>query len=226
MSLASPQFDAVAQTYKKSLDESITISGEHGEYFAELKARHIATLMGREFQGKVLDFGCGVGLMSQFFAQHLPFSRLHGYDISEMSIEKIDPRVASHGKFTSDKRRLDSDYDLVVMANVMHHVSISERAGVIAELSDRLAPHGKLVVFEHNPANPATRWAVNHCPFDADAVLLWPKEVYGYFEQARLQLLRQDYIVFFPRWFARLRPAERFLGWCPLGAQYAIVGQK
>jgi 2-polyprenyl-3-methyl-5-hydroxy-6-metoxy-1,4-benzoquinol methylase len=226
MSSASQQFDAVAQTYKKSLDESITISGERGEYFAEVKARHIAVLMGREFHGKMLDFGCGVGMLSHFLVQHLPFSKLHGYDISEVSIEKIDPRVASHGRFTSDKRRLDSDYDLVVMANVMHHVSISERAGVIAELRDRLAPFGKLVVFEHNPANPATRWAVNHCSFDADAVLLWPKEVHGYFEQARLQLLTQDYIVFFPRWFAWLRPMERSLRWCPLGAQYAIVGQK
>ena len=89
MSPLSQQFDAVAHTYKKTLDQSITISGEQGEYFAEVKARHLATIVGSEFEGKVLDFGCGIGMLSHFLLQQLPFSTLHGYDISEMSIEKI-----------------------------------------------------------------------------------------------------------------------------------------
>jgi len=226
MALLPQQFDAVAHTYKEALDKSITISGEHGEYFAEVKARHLATIVGLEFDGKVLDFGCGIGMLSRFLVQQFPFSKLHGYDVSELSIENMDPMVASRGKFTSDQRGLDWDYDLVVVANVMHHVPVGARLRVVVELCNRLARFGRLVVFEHNPANPATRWAVNHCSFDADAVLLWPKDMRDYCKRANLKLTRQDYIVFFPRWLAWLRPIERSLRWCPLGAQYVLVAQK
>jgi hypothetical protein len=48
------------------------------------------------------------------------------------------------------------------------------------------------------------------------------REVRGYFRRD-FEQVTQDYIVFFPRWLSGLRPLEEYLGWCQLGAQYAVV---
>jgi hypothetical protein len=83
-----------------------------------------------------------------------------------------------------------------------------------------------LSVFEHNPANPITRRVVEQCPFDEDAVLLYPAEVKRYLTHVNLRLLRHDYIVFMPRALAWLRPLEPALAWLPAGAQYAVLAGK
>ena len=62
------------------------------------------------------------------------------------------------------------------------------------------------------------------CPFDDDAILLRPREVRMLLRGAGLCAVQQDYVLFFPRWLAPLRPLERLLGSCPLGAQTLTVG--
>jgi len=41
-----------------------------------------------------------------------------------------------------------------------------------------------------------------------------------------LKLLRRDYIVFFPKWLSGFRVFERFLNWCPAGAQHVTIADK
>lgn len=41
-----------------------------------------------------------------------------------------------------------------------------------------------------------------------------------------LQIVRRDYIVFFPRPLAWLRPLEPRLSWCPAGAQSALAARR
>ena len=104
----------------------------------------------------------------------------------------------------------------------MHHIAPEQRRATIDDLVARLAYGGRLLVIEHNPLNPLTRWVVAHCEFDDDAVLLWPREVREYFSAADLHEPRRDYMLFFPKWFSALRGLERSLRWLPLGAQYAF----
>jgi hypothetical protein len=129
------------------------------------------------------------------------------------------------GIFTTDQSELLPTYEVIVLANVLHHVSPNSRRGLLKEISSRLARHGKIVVFEHNPLNPLTRQAVSRCPFDKDVQLLPSRETCGYFRDD-FEGLSRDYIVFFPRWLSRLRPFEGSFGWCPLGAQYVVVASK
>ena len=89
-----------------------------------------------------------------------------------------------------------------------------------------ITPGGKLVVVEHNPFNPLTRKVVDACPYDKDAVLLQASETASLFGSAGLHSLRRDYIVFFPRILSFARFLERHLRWCPLGAQYVVIGRK
>lgn len=203
------------------------LAGETSDYFADYKARYVAAALGAyESQPKILDFGCGIGLLSAALKKGLPSAIQHGYDVSAASIDNIETTLAQSGRFTSDLARLDNDYDAIVMAAVVHHVPIAERGDIFRDLSGRLATNGKLLVFEHNPLNPVTRWVVNQCEFDRDAVLVTPREVIDRLRDAGLTFIRREYIVFFPRVLSGCRPLERFLGWCPMGAQYVVTAVK
>ena len=215
------EFDQFASNYKSVLDRSVALGGESSEYFTQYKAGYIDRLLGAA-PAKILDFGCGVGILSAELAQRRPQDVIHGYDVSSASLDQVAPELRSRGLFTSILDELHRDYGLIVLSNVMHHIPRPQRQATIADLAARLAPDGRLLVIEHNPLNPLTRWVVAHCEFDDDAVLLWPGEVRGYFSSADLRAPRRDYMLFFPRALSSLRGLEKSLRWLPLGAQYAF----
>lgn len=219
------EFDKFADRYKEILDAGLGMSGETSDYFAEAKARYVAALLPAGFDGKLLDFGCGVGLVSAHLARWLPAVEIHGFDPSAESISAVPADLAQRGRFTHDMDQLDSSYDVVLIANVLHHVPVHERQARVDSLAALLGPSGRLVIVEHNPLNPATRWVVSHCPLDEHAVLLSRREARAYAERAGLEVARIDYIVFFPRALAALRPIEPRLRWLPLGAQFAVVAR-
>lgn len=216
------RFDTVADRYVELLDRSVSVSGEGSAYFADYKARYLARTLPTGFDGRVLDYGCGVGLLSNALRRHLPKTRLDGYDTSAASVGRAR-RSVDAGAFTHEIDRVRSDYDLIVLSNVLHHVAAGQRQALVSTLARRLSDGGRLVVFEHNPVNPLTRWAVAHCPFDEGVDLLPVAETERYLVGAGLRRARRDYIVFFPRPLAWLRFIEASLGWCPLGAQYAVT---
>ena len=224
--MSPAKFDEYSTNYTQLVDQSVSISGEAAEYFSEYKARYLARLAGRDFAGRVLDYGCGVGVLSRFIKTHLPYASVDGFDVASGSIEKVLPELKKQGCFSSDLAGLRRDYQLAVIANVLHHVVPRDRQAVMAEIAGRLASRGRVVVFEHNPLNPLTQWSVKHCRFDDDAILLHPGEASRYLAGAGLKKVRRDYVVFFPKFLAWLRPAEPMLAWLPAGAQYALLGEK
>ena len=220
------EFDRFAGDYEKILNQSVAASGEDSRYFAEYKAAYLARLLPRGFAGRVLDFGCGVGLLSGVLKHQMPGAQIDGFDVSQDSIERVPAALSARGVFTSDPAAVSRAYDLIVIANVLHHIQPAGRQAVFGDLASRLASGGSLVVFEHNPANPVTRWVVAQCPFDHDAVLLPPMETCAYLRNAGLAVGRHDYIVFMPRALAWLRPLEPWISWLPAGAQYAVLARK
>ena len=214
-------FDAFAGSYPDLVNESIRVSGDSSDYFARYKAAYIARKTA-PIEGKLLDYGCGVGLLSRHLKERFPLAQVDGFDPSEESLSQLDASLRSQGVFTSKSEELANAYATIVLANVLHHVNPVERQALIRQVKMRLAPGGRLVVFEHNPLNPLTRWAVSHCPFDEGVELLRPREVRVLCASVLLGP-RTDYIVFFPRWLAWFRPLERFLGWCAAGAQHVTI---
>jgi 2-polyprenyl-3-methyl-5-hydroxy-6-metoxy-1,4-benzoquinol methylase len=219
-------FDQFADSYQRVHTENVRVTGENSEYFAQYKARYITRRMGSQFSGRILDYGCGVGMLSNYMKQTFPQAKVDGYDLSDASIARVDPSIRAQGTFTSDWSQIGRHYNLIVVTNVMHHVRPAERQGVIARLRDSLAPQGILIIVEHNPLNPLTRWAVSKCAFDDDAILLPTAESMGYVLHGGLEIVRRDYIVFFPRLLAWFRHLEPYLSWCPAGAQYALMARR
>jgi 2-polyprenyl-3-methyl-5-hydroxy-6-metoxy-1,4-benzoquinol methylase len=219
------RFDGFAGQYKDVLDQSLALSGETGEYFAEYKARYICEqVVQAGFSGRVLDFGCGVGLLSGCLKAQVPLATIHGFDVSGDSIQRIQGTLRAAGVFTTDEAELARQYDVIVLSNVLHHVTPAARPAMMRAIGERLARGGRVVVFEHNPLNPVTRWIVTRSALDEDAVLVPRRETAALLTGAGMRVVRRSYIVFFPRPLAWLRGLERFLSPCPLGAQYAVVG--
>jgi len=219
------QFDNYASDYQLLVTENVRVTGEPSEYFGSYKAAYVARRIAPPKGSKILDYGCGIGTLSKYLKEALPGAQIDGFDVSRESVERIDMNLLNQGTFTDSLDQLGHSYDLVVLSNVLHHVRPTDRGNLISDSVSRLAIGGKLVIFEHNPMNPLTRWAVSQCPFDGDAILLPSSESRGFFG-GRMRLMWRDYIVFFPRWLKWFRPFEPALRWCPLGAQYAVVVER
>jgi SAM-dependent methyltransferase len=216
------EFDQYAGSYEAMHAASVSASGESPSYFALYKQRVVQRLLGPGFAQPVLDFGCGIGNLTTHLATAFP--SVHGYDPSAACVKLAQTR-APGAQFYDDPAAIPTGhFGAVVVANVLHHVPPADRAALLQVAATALAPGGRLVVFEHNPLNPITRRAVAICPFDENAVLLYPWEVKRLLRGAALRRVELEYIVFFPRPLAAARPLEPRLAWLPLGAQVCAWG--
>lgn len=214
------KFDAYAREYDALHKASIGASGEDPDYFHRYKIERLKRL--NLPAGPLLDYGCGIGNLTTRFAQS--WDEVHAFDPSEESVGVARARAPS-ATFYSDPSALPEAYFAVaVLAGVLHHISPSERASVLANVRRSLRPGGAIVIFEHNPINPLTRKAVADCPFDDDAILLWPHEARRLLRQSHYGRVTLEYIVFFPRQLRFLRPLEPWLAFVPVGAQQMLVG--
>jgi SAM-dependent methyltransferase len=220
----SAEFDRHAESYDAEHQKSIRASGEDPEYFAQYKLRCMERVLGAHFGAPVLDFGCGIGNLTHLLVRSFP--DVSGYDPSIESVKAARARSPGCSFYDNVEALPTGHYGAAVLANVLHHVPVAERRGLIATIARALAPGGKLIVFEHNPMNPVTRRAVAACSFDEDAVLLYPWEVKRLLRDAGLTRVTLDYIVFFPRVLAMLRPLEPRLAWLPGGAQVVAHATK
>lgn len=214
------KFDEFASSYRNVHAANIGATGEQPEYFAQYKVNCLQRL-GVGVTTPILDYGCGIGAVTSQLVR--AFDDVHGYDPSQESLV-VARQQASAAKFYEDLEAIPKGaFDVVLLSGVLHHVPRIERKGVLKGVRTLLSENGRVVIFEHNPLNPLTRHAVATCPFDDDAVLLWPWELRRELRSAGFDEVAQDYIVFFPRLLAFLRPLEPKLGWLPLGAQTMTV---
>ncbi len=178
----------------------------------------------------ILDFGTGVGNNFPFLAKHFPRTSLFGIDVSEKSLTLAKERFNGFGEFSLFNGKTlpypEGQFDLALATCVFHHIPADEHIQLIQEVSRSLRSGGAFMIYEHNPFNPLTRHAVNTCSFDENAVLLKRVQVAKLFVKAGMEVVMQEYRVFFPAFLKLLRPLEKYLTWLPLGAQHFVVGKK
>lgn len=217
-------FDEHSADYSQKIDRALTVVGlEHG-FFFEAKVRQILEARRRIVASgpvRVLEIGCGIGLLTQRLRPLLT------------AVWGIDPSISSLGWAAAPDGRLiaadglrtpfaDESFHLVIAVCVLHHVPVEERAAFLAEAA-RITRRGGLVLLcEHNPWNPLTRLVVGRCELDHDAVLLAQPEARRRLIAAGLSNVRSRYILFFPWRGALWRWLEARLAWLPLGGQYVI----
>lgn len=226
MDSGKEKFDDYAKSYEALHRSSIAASGEDPAYFHEYK---IDCLRRRALlSGPLLDYGCGTGNLTERLDRlsHDEVPELHGYDPSKESLAEARsraPRAELHSDVSSLPR---GHFATAVLSGVLHHVPPQERLAVLRTVHDALRPGGHIVVFEHNPLNPVTRRAVAACPFDDDAILLWPWQARRLLKTSGFEDVSLDYIVFFPKPLSFLRSLEPRMKRLALGAQQMLIGRK
>jgi SAM-dependent methyltransferase len=169
--ISTAEFDSYADPFEELLAHSLKISMDKPEYFAAYKASCLTRMAPPDVE-RVLDHGFGIGMLSTKLKLQFPKAQADGFDPSPGSLVRLNPALLAQGSFEFDSNSLGSGCDLIVMANVLHHVKPVKRQSLISDVASRLAPGGRLVVFEYNPLNALMRWAVAQCVFDEDAILL------------------------------------------------------
>lgn len=227
------EFDEHAAEYREHHARNIAITGEEPEFFSEYKVADTLAMV-RKSDARcdaILDFGAGIGGSIPFFRALFPHAALTCADVSVRSLEMAAARYSGRERMTiiTETAGLvlpDNSFDLCFSACVFHHIAHERHAFWLNELRRVTRPGGLLIIFEHNPLNPLTVHAVNTCPFDVNAHLIGAKMLTRSIVAAGWARPRVRYRLFFPKVLARLRPIERFLTWCPLGAQYYVCARK
>ena len=223
-------FDRYADSYDQTLNEGLAVSGEGRRYFAEARVRWLADCMRRLglTPSIVIDYGCGTGSTSPLLLKSLAAKKVIGIDASARSIEVARRDFASKRiQFSSlQEFEPEGDADLVYCNGVFHHIPPQERSSALQFLDRTLRPGGLFSLWENNPWNPGTRYVMARLPFDRDAIKLSAVESRRLVGSEGLEVLRTDFVFFFPRFLKVLRPIEKFISGLPFGAQYQILCRK
>jgi len=234
------KFDRYARDYSGGNEDSLKrLFGENIDQFIYVKAKWLwnylqirpdKTKLNKNYQ--LLDYGCGTGEMLKWLKLFGFPGYLHGADVSRAMLEEAEKRwdAASKPLFSciseTKTHFTDNSFSCIVATCVFHHIEPEKRDLVLREIKRILVPGGILVVFEHNPYNPMTRLIVKRAVIDKDAILLYPAETRDRFQKADFRDYIQEYTMFFPPRIKTLNNVEKYLSWCPLGAQYVAVGRK
>jgi SAM-dependent methyltransferase len=222
------EFDRYAADYQCAVDRAAGVSVVR---LAAEKARLLLGVLAAELGDpkrlRVLDVGCGIGLVDQELARGV--GGLCGADVSLKSLEFARSRASGAHFVRYDGAKLpfpDASFDAAFASCVLHHVPPNSRAAFIAEMLRPLRRNGLVFIIEHNPMNPVTRHIVSRCAFDADAVLLTCRETVDLLTTGGATCARRRYIGFLPFRHRLVERAEQAIGWLPAGAQYCVWSRK
>jgi ubiquinone/menaquinone biosynthesis C-methylase UbiE len=225
-------FDEFATNYRTIHNESIKISGETSEYFAEFKIKWLKQNAEME-DFKFLDFGCGDGTLGEYFLKYFSDKATYdGVDISQESIRVANEKQLSGPAFHSFNGTVlpfeDNTFDYCMAACVFHHIDHSLHEQILQEIRRVLKKGGKFYLWEHNPHNPITRKVVAECEFDKDCVLLTPKYSKNIMKKTGFDSVKNEFVIFMPRknFMKPFLFIENYLTGVPIGAQYITTAVK
>ncbi len=227
------EFDAYASDYRERIERIVGFSGRSHQFFVETKVNHLletlTSLGAVPKQMRMLDLGCGTGETDSLLVPHV--GELHGLDISAASIaiagQRPENASVRYATYPGGQLPYENDtFDAVFAITVLHHVPRGDWTRFFQEMTRVIKPGGFVILYEHNPFNPLTRWVVSRCEFDREAVLLSARTAQGLYRTAGLRIEQVAHLLLFPWQGAWLRRVERALQNLPLGAQYTVIGRK
>ena len=224
-------FDQHASQYRKIHSQNVKISGADSFYFAAHKVEMLKVFE-KDNSIKVLDIGCGDGAIDMFLEKEFPSFRINAIDVSAESIVLAREKKLSKTTFEQfDGKKIpyeNESFDIVIIASVLHHIEFKWHHQFLQEVHRALKMGGRLYIYEHNPANPFTRYIVSTCVFDKDAKLLKASYTNELLKGNGFSKMATKYMLFFPRmkWLKPLHKLENHMQKIPYGAQYMIKAEK
>jgi len=137
-------------------DEGIAYARKNfrDEYAAHLQVDKKLIRAKFDLSGKrILDFGCGMGGMSIWYATNWPSCTVHGLDIDAYHIAIATALQAQEQtkNIRFEKRNvldqpLTERYDMIFMNDVIEHIPLPLLQPILLQLKEALAPGGRLFV--------------------------------------------------------------------------------
>ena len=175
-------FDNHAKTYKSDICAALgPLSGKYSwalrrkvQIVEKLLVQHIVPESGRS---KVLDVGCGIGLMHAMFSTKVDVT---GIDVSQASLDVANDALeaTSHADGGSKCERsyrlydgrtipyADRTFDVVFASCVFHHLHKTQHLELLKEMLRVTKRGGIILIFEHNPLHPITQLIFRTNEFD------------------------------------------------------------
>lgn len=225
-------FDEYSVNYRNIHNKNLKITGFESNYFAENKVKIINSEIGKHKNIKILDIGCGDGILEEYLGLHMSNYSVTGIDVSEKSIEVANSKNIPFCKFViydgMNIKMEDNSVNLVILSNVMHHVDKVNQGNLVKEINRVLCVGGSLVVFEHNPINPFTQYLVKTCELDRYAKLIGHRYLSELLIDNNFVIKVLSFISFFPNKgiFKHFIEKEHLLKNVPIGGQYYIFAEK
>ena len=219
-------FDDLASEYSAVAKLNVGLVDGKNDYLNKYKVQ--VTYEVAPESSNILDYGCGIGLSIPYFRSFFPGAKLTAYDPSEKSLGMVLQRDSSV-KIVSKKENLNREsFDLIFLSCVVHHIEPSALVENLRFTINLLKSDGSIIFFEHNPLNPLTQLVVANSPIDKDATLIRKSQLIKLLKSIEPSLkIYSRYTVFFPSFLKFLRPFEtRYLGNCPIGAQFFVKATK
>jgi len=223
------EFDAWVEGYDAELRRGMALSGETPDFYAGGRVAFLASCLCKlgHCPQAVLDFGCGMGGTATHLARLFAPGRLVGVDESGESVKRAERDFGVIGRFVPlEELPPEPAFDLVYSSGVFHHIHPDKRREALAYLDARMKPGAILALWENNPWNPVMTITMNRSPIDRNAVKVPAPQARRLVHSAGFELLRTDFLFYFPRALAPLRVLEPALRKFPLGAQYQVLSRK
>lgn len=224
------EFDRFAHNYEALFKPWLKIAGASREFFARERLRWLSTLLtdSQITPKRVMDFGCGTGMSLLLLTEVLGAEQVIGLDTSEDSLAVAAGSVANRSVQLATPREFvpRGDIDLIFCNGVFHHIPVAERPEVMEYIYQCLRPGGVFALWENNPWNPVQLLAMKLAKLDRNAVPVSSPETHRLMSFPPFQVIRTDYLFFFPGWLGWARPLEKWMRNIPLGAQYQVLARK
>lgn len=224
-------FNSSKDSYRETIDKQIAFAGQSHDFYTKAKADHAHRVIARQLpetpHPHVLDVGCGHGYIHPMITAQ--GCQVTGVDMANEVLALAREANPSNTYIAYDGQRLpfpDQTFDVVLTICVMHHVPPVQWPAFLAETRRVLRPGGIVLVYEHNPLNPMTRYVVANTDLDADAVLLRHTYLKTMLREAGFSEVAAHFLLFTPFDSSLFRRLDNALNWLPLGAQYCATGTK
>jgi SAM-dependent methyltransferase len=219
-------FDEFAADYETLLRRAVGRFAGQTDYYSSRKAELLKKQNLDQIPMRILDFGCGTGLLITELFKEFPNAEIWGTDVSKESLaiaKKANPTMNC-----VDPAEIVTEYfDLIVISNVLHHIEPSDRANVIRTQANHLRKGGAIFLFEHNKKNPITRRIVDRCEFDVGVELLTRKQSIDLINASKAYgNVNSGYFMIFPGFLKRMKGLEQVISRVPVGAQFWISAKK
>jgi SAM-dependent methyltransferase len=212
-------------TYRDDVAQSIAFSGAPHDFFARRKAEYLVDVaerfVGPAEESSLLDVGCGVGVLEPFLTPR--FRAVNGVDVAADAVALAASDNPAAGFCVYDGNELpfaDETFDVAFAACVLHHIEPAARRRFVGEMGRVVRGDGIVVLFEHNPYNPLTRFAVGRCTCDDGAQLLTRHKTERLLADAGFASVDGAYIITHTFSSRRLQDLERLVRRVPIGSQY------